>query len=138
MFAEQYGEGQGDGYDDAHGELGDSVFSPPTVRPAALVARGSWCAPADLDLPVITVPRPRPTELPVVECRRGLLDLMDDLGWSLPDNAWDSIARFRGEGLDDAAMGWLIAVSHSRSEVPLEAKFRYFCGCCWRTIRGEL
>lgn len=140
MFAEQWAEGQGDGYDDAHGEPDDSVFSPPVEPgPGYRVARGGWCAPSEpgLTLPPIVV-RPRPTELPVVECRRGLTDLMVNLDWTLPRNATESIARFYDEGLDGIAMGWLVAVAHSRSEVPADAKFRYFCGCCWRAIRGEL
>ncbi|ADX31915.1 putative HNH endonuclease [Tsukamurella phage TPA2] len=123
------------------------LFAPPvesTVdadRAQVLVARGSWCAPADaylVDLPPVVV-RPRPTELPVVECRRGLIDLMETLGWTLPSNAEASLTRFATEGgLDSTAMGWLAAVAHSRSEVPDDSKFRYFCGCCWRAIRGEL
>lgn len=121
--------------------MAEPVFAPATIEPErVLVAAGGWCVPSDvLDLTEMERERPRPRELPVVECRRGLLDLMDNLGWSLPDNAAQSISRFQDvEGLDDAALGWLAAVAHSRSEVPLESKFRYFCGCCWRTIRGEL
>lgn len=58
------------------------------------------------------------------------------LGWDLPDNWIESLTRFRQTGLHEATLGWLVAVTASRKDLSPYDHWRYFCGCCWHTIRG--
>lgn len=60
--------------------------------------------------------------------------IIRQLGWSVDHNWRESLATFRSRGLDDATLGWLAAVAVTRPLLPDEARWRYFCGCCWRTI----
>lgn len=50
------------------------------------------------------------------------------------DDSWaDSVERFMASGLNLEDLRHLIEVA-MRSKAVLSEKWRYFCGCCWRTI----
>lgn len=85
--------------------------------------------------PLEAAPEPEPT-FPILVPAGNVVALIEQLGWELPSNWVNSIIRFHSEGLSHAELGWLAAVAHANKDIPLESKFRYFCGCCWRVITG--
>ncbi|QNL30202.1 hypothetical protein SEA_MARIOKART_75 [Gordonia phage Mariokart] len=106
---------------------------------------GDYGRVADDGLPLETRFRPVRTEtvhvvsprLPMVGNPVSPEEMMVTLGWPLPTGWRDSVATFRRHGVYDATLGWLIAVTQMKHDLPTDARFRYFCGCAWRTIRGE-
>ncbi|WAB09253.1 hypothetical protein SEA_LITTLEMUNCHKIN_77 [Gordonia phage LittleMunchkin] len=75
--------------------------------------------------------------MPVVQNPPTPEALIRQLGWS-KDSTWgDSMATFRSHGLTTTTLAWLIAVTEARPGLPADARWRYFCGCCWTTIRGR-
>ncbi|UYL88190.1 hypothetical protein SEA_EVAA_79 [Gordonia phage Evaa] len=86
----------------------------------------------------LRIPRSVPTPtLPMLRERRTtLVGLFHQLGWDLPANYPSSLHTFRGNGLSDEAMAYLVAVTMIKADLPADARWRYFCGCCWRTIQN--
>ncbi|QDF17607.1 hypothetical protein SEA_YAGO84_76 [Gordonia phage Yago84] len=81
--------------------------------------------------------RPVIPAMPVVQNPPTPEALIAQLGWQLPAEWSTSMATFRASGLSDTTLGWLIAVTTARPGLPTDARWRYFCGCCWTTIRGR-
>ncbi|UJE15742.1 hypothetical protein SEA_LIGMA_79 [Gordonia phage Ligma] len=75
--------------------------------------------------------------LPVVQNPPTPEALIVQLRWQVPVDYERSMATFRAARLTDTTLGWLIAVTQMKFDLPTDARWRYFCGCCWRTIRGE-
>lgn len=106
-------------------------FDPPEYTSTAADARRI----ADLYRPMGTVHVVAP-RLPVVQNPPTPEALIAQLRWEVPPDYGRSMATFREAGLTDTAMGWLIAVTQVKHDLPADARWRYFCGCAWRTVRG--
>ena len=63
--------------------------------------------------------------------------LIRQLNWDVDNNWIHSLYRFADAGLTEATMGWLIGVTQSRTDVPASDRWKFFCGCCWSTIRTQ-
>lgn len=88
--------------------------------------------------PLESSPKPEPTfTFPIIQPSRSIYGLLEQLEWELPDTWANSVTRFiHEEGLSPTDMVWLAAVAHANKDIPLESKFRYFYGCCWRVVTG--
>ncbi|URM86176.1 hypothetical protein SEA_BIGGITYBASS_77 [Gordonia phage BiggityBass] len=97
-------------------------------RPRRDLRTADYFAPAE---------RPAIPAMPMVQNPPTPEALISQLRWSV-DSGWrESMATFRASGLSDTTLGWLIAVTTARPGLPTDARWRYFCGCCWTTIRGR-
>ena len=52
-----------------------------------------------------------------------------------PDDWPHSVLRFLGAGLAMADLFALVDVTMAAEQLPLDARWRYFCGCAWNLIR---
>lgn len=115
---EFYGLGQFD-------ELPDSGrrYEPQFTPRSRSLTHGEWPA------------TPPPNDLPVLK-NGMLMDLIGQLKWEVDDNWITSLANFQRH-LSGPTLGWLVAVTHARSDVPDRDRWKFFCGCCWRTIKSQ-
>lgn len=57
-----------------------------------------------------------------------------ELGWLVAVNWRESLQGFREQGLTEETLLRFVAVADPKEDA---AKWRYFCGCCWRTLKPK-